>query len=49
MSEFRGALNHCNILDMINSNSSQDHPDNYIEFIVNANEDTILLLIDGGR
>lgn len=49
MSEFGGASNHCNILDMINGDSSRDHPDNCTEFIVNADEDTILPPVDGGR
>ena len=49
MSEFGGASNHCNILDMINGDRSRDHPDNCTEFIVNADEDTILPPVDGGR
>ena len=49
MSEFGGASNHCNILDMINSDSSRDHPENCTECIVNGNEDTILPPVDGGQ
>ncbi|KAG4423573.1 hypothetical protein IFR04_003255 [Cadophora malorum] len=34
---------------MINGDRSRDHPDNCTEFIVNADEDTILPPVDGGR
>lgn len=46
MSEFRGALNYYNILDIVNSDSSRGHPENYIEYIVNADKDIILLLVN---
>jgi hypothetical protein len=45
MSESRGALSYCNILDIINSNNSRDNAENRIEFI-NTNKDTILLLVN---
>ena len=49
MSEFGGASNHCNSLDMFSGDSSRDHPDKCTESIVNADEDTILPPVDGGR
>jgi len=48
MSEFRGPLNYNNILNIVNSNGSWDCPENYIEYIVNADKDTILLLVNSG-
>jgi hypothetical protein len=48
MSEFKGALNRNNVLDIVNSDGSQDCPKNYAECIVNADKDTILPLVDGG-
>jgi hypothetical protein len=49
MSKFGGASNHNNILDMVNSDGSRDHPENCAECIVNADEDTLLPLVDGGQ
>lgn len=49
MSEFRGASNHCNILDMINGDSSRSHPENCTECIVTDDEDAILPPVDSGQ
>jgi hypothetical protein len=49
MSEFGGASNHCNILNIINGDSSQDYSENCTECIVNNDEDTILPSANGGQ
>jgi hypothetical protein len=49
MSEFGGASNHYNILDIINNNSSRNHLENCIKYIVNDNKDIIFLLVDNGQ
>jgi hypothetical protein len=48
MSESGGASSHCNILDIINGDSSRENAENCTEF-VNADEDTILPPVDGGQ
>lgn len=49
MSEFGGALNRNNVLDMVNGDGSRDCPENCAECIVNADEDTILPPVDCGQ
>jgi uncharacterized protein YfdQ (DUF2303 family) len=49
MSKFKGALNHNNVLNIVNGNSLRDYLENYAKYIVNANKDTILPLINSGQ
>jgi len=49
MSELGKTSKLCNILDMINSDSSREHSENSIDYIKNINKDVILLLVNGGR
>jgi hypothetical protein len=49
MSKSEGALNYCNVLDIINDDRSRDYPEYYTEYIVNADKDILLSLINGGQ
>jgi hypothetical protein len=49
MSELGKPLKPCNILDMVNGNSSREYSENSIEYVENIDKDVILPSVDGGR
>jgi hypothetical protein len=49
MSKLGKPLKPCNILDIVNSNSSREYTKNSIEYVKNIDKDIILLLVNSGR
>jgi hypothetical protein len=49
MSELGKTAKPCNILDMINGDSSREHSENSIEYVESIDKDIILPSVDGGR
>jgi hypothetical protein len=49
MSELGKRSKPCNILDMINGDSSREHSENSTEYAENIDKDGILPSVDGGR
>ena len=49
MPELGKTSNQCNVLDMINGDSSREQSENSTEYIENIDKDVILPSVDGGR
>jgi hypothetical protein len=49
MSKLGKPLKPCNILDIVNGNSSREHAENSIKYIENINKDVILPSVNSGR